>query len=415
MKAISPNFFKKKPLSEKGKTEYFLALDIGTEAVKALVLEKSFSDNKERTVILGKGLDYFNRTETFGTRGIDVNAIKNAALGAITSSDFRVLKNPSKISDQVILESLPTILSLPPNILMERIVEESFQRENPQRIIESGENNDIFQIIFKKTQDDISRIFSEKMGILPDDIMSLDLEILEMKIDGYEVSATRGFSGKNLDFRIRAKFSLKNYLQEIEKFVRDMNLNIVRVLTESENLFLLLPKGKSDAIFLDIGGEVSQIFLAKNNKLEVISEFKNGGLNFTEKISQVLGLSLEDSRILKHNYSNAVLSEEVRKKVKEILFEEVKIWLQNFKETLRIIAEEKQIILPTDIFLFGGGSLLPDIEEILETGDFKELPFISQPSAKLVLPKDVKNIEYKTKVLTTSQDINSILFCSPGT
>jgi hypothetical protein len=364
-------------------------------------------------MILGKGLDYFNRTKIFGTRGVDVNAIKNAALGAITSSNFRVLKNPSKISDQVILKSLPTILSLPPNILMERIVEESFQRENPQRIIESWENNDICQIIFKKTQDDISRIFSEKMGILPDDIKSLDLEILETKIDGYKVSATRGFSGKNLDFRIGVKFSLKDYLQEIEKFVKEINLNVVRILTGSENLFHLLPEGKSDAIFLDIGGEISQIFVVKNNRLELISEFKNGGLSFTEKISRVLGLSLEDSRILKHNYSNAMLSEEVRKKVKEILFEEVKIWLQNFKEVLKIIAEERQIILPTDIFLFGGGSLLPDIEEVLETSDFKDLPFISQPSAKVVLPKDLRNVEYKTKVLTTSQDINLILSCLP--
>jgi cell division ATPase FtsA len=411
MKAISPNFFKKRPLSEKGKTEYFLALDIGTEAVKALVFEKSFSGKEERTVILGKSLDYFDRTRTFGMRRFDINAIKNAALGAIKSSDFRVLKNPSKISDQVILKSLPTLLSLSPNILMEKIVEESLERENSQKIIYKGESDSISQVIFKKTQEDISRIFSERLGILPDDIKLLDLEILETKIDGYDVSTVQGFNGKNLDFRICAKFSLKDYLNEIEKFVKEMNLNVVRILTESENLFHLLPEDKKDAIFLDVGGEVSQIFLAKNNKLEVISEFKNGGLNFTEKISQVLGLSLEDSRILKHNYSNAVLSEEVRKKVKEILAEEVKVWLQGFKEALKNIAEEKQVILPTDIFLFGGGSLLPDIDEILGMNDFKELPFISQPNVKLVSPEDIRNVEYKTKILTTRQDISPILIC----
>jgi hypothetical protein len=120
---------------------------------------------------------------------------------------------------------------------------------------------------------------------------------------------------------------------------------------------------------------------------------------------------LEDARNLKHNYSNLILSEDVRKKVREILTEEVRNWFLNFKKALEILLEKQKILFPSKIFIFGGGSSLPEIQEVLEEGDWEGLTFISRPEVKIINPKDLRNVDDRTKGLISSQDVGLILSC----
>lgn len=155
-------------------------------------------------------------------------------------------------------------------------------------------------------------------------------------------------------------------------------------------------------------------FLIKNGKTEAIFEFGSGGLDFTEKLSRVLGLNLEDARNLKHNYSNHVLSEEVRKKVREILSEEISNWFSCFKKGLKVLLEQQKRLLFPNILISGGGSLLPEIKEVLEEGNWEELPIVSRPRVKLVYPTDFKNIEDMTKGSLSVQDVSLILASLPS-
>lgn len=400
------------PSIKEKKSEYFLGLDIGSEAVKSLIFQRAVSEkeNLKKIVIWGKGLEYFDKSDVFNTQDFEKNTIKNAVSESIKGAYQNFLQNIGRKTG-IQINSLPTLVSLPPDILKEKVLIQSLTRENRDRIISKKEEADIYQLVFKEIKKEIEKDFSQKFGILPEDIKFISVTISEIKIDGYNVSNLEGLKGEKLDFKTVVVFSLKEYLKNIEIILKDLKISFLKFLNKEQNIPYLFDYEVKDAIFLDVGGEVSQLFLVKKGKTEAIIEFENGGLDFTDKLSKVLGLNLEDARNLKHNYSNLILSEDVRKKVREILSEEVRNWFLNFKKALEIMSEKQNILFPPRIFIFGGGSLLPEIQEILEEGDWGGLTFISKPEVKIINPKDFKNVDDRTKGLISNQDVSLILVC----
>ena len=110
---------------------------------------------------------------------------------------------------------------------------------------------------------------------------------------------------------------------------------------------------------------------------------------------------------MKERYSGGFLSEGVREKMREILLPAIQEWFNNLKSIL----EDQKTLIPSNIFIFGGGSLTPEIQEILLEGNWGDLPLISSPKVELIYPKSFKDIEDKSKKLTSPQDVNLTLLC----
>ena len=80
-----------------------------------------------------------------------------------------------------------------------------------------------------------------------------------------------------------------------------------------------------------------------------------------------------------------MLSEPTRDRVKEIIAPGLYNWFNSLKEEL---AREKNLI-PDNIFLMGGGSLLPEISEILTTDDWDNINFFDEIKVKNLYPQDL--------------------------
>ena len=358
------------PKIKKGKEQLALALDIGTETAKALIFKKK----EKKSIILGASLEYYDRFGVFDSRDFEIDIIKKA-----------ISKGIEEAQKQAGLKANLALFELPANILKARVVSQLFKRESPKKIIDEKEEKIIFQTILKEAQKKISQIQAEHTGILPEEIQFLDLKILEIKIDGYRVPALRGYSGKNLDFRFLTSFLPKYYLKDIEDITQTFGFKNVSLIQEAQGLIFCLNE-MPNGIFLDIGGEITQIFLAKNGLLEQISEFEMGGEAFSQALSERWGLSQLRTRILKERYSQKNLSEETKARIKEILWPEKQTWFRVLEDKLK--KEVSITPLPSDIFIFGGGSLLPEIKEILTKGDWTGLSFPEQPKVKFIYPKD---------------------------
>ena len=142
-----------------------------------------------------------------------------------------------------------------------RIAPQVYQRENPQKIIKREEEEEIYQTILRGAQQRVSQDFAQISGILPQELEFLDQEILEIKIDGYEVPHLQGYDGKNLEFKIFSSFAPKYYLQNFKKILEDLKLNILKIAHPAQNLTDIF--NGADGIFLDIGGLITQLFLVK--------------------------------------------------------------------------------------------------------------------------------------------------------
>lgn len=378
--------FKKRPKS-------FLALDIGTEAIKALIFQRE----NEKVIILGNSLEYFDRFGIFDSRDFEAEILKRA----IT----RTLQNPALSLERAGREELPVILSLPATIFRGGVVFQSLKRENPQKIIEQGEEEVILEEVKREAERKIAQVQASKNGILPQDLQFIDLKILERKIDGYEVPSLQKFSGKKLDFRILATFLAKDYLNLVKKISQEIFLKNFQIINLAENLPRIFEEKKLSGIFLDIGGEVSQIFLVRRGKLEKVDTISIGGKVFLESLSQVYGMDFSGVRNLVQNYQKKLLSEEVRKEIKHLFVLES----QKFFENLKICLKEDKP-LPSNIYLFGGGSLIPEIEEIFSVGDWSDFLF-DLPEIKILYPKDLKNIEETSRIVNSPQYLPPLLLC----
>jgi len=374
---------------KKAKPQYYLALDIGTEAVKALV----FIVERQKIQILGSSLQYFDQFGIFDSLNFETQIKKRTILKAIEEA-----------SGKIEFKQMPTLLGLPANLLRGKIIFQSFVREKNSKINER-EEKEIYQKIIERAKREISKSFQMESGLLPEDIRFQGLEILEIKIDGYRVERISGFKGKNLEFKILATFLTKYDFEKIEKIIKDFNLKLLKVINLAESLFYFLKGERAEGIFLDIGGDLTQALIVKEGNIGQIFEFEIGGRYFSKVLSERLGLIEREARDLKERYSKEELSEDLRKKIRDIILPEVKNWVFNFKNQLR---KKSVFILPSDIFLFGGGSQIPEFQEIFEEErDF----FISPPKVKFILPKNLKNIEDQTKTLKNPQDIPPLLIC----
>jgi len=382
--------FQKKGFGKRKGGEIVLGLDVGTEAIKTLVFRRENNKN----VILGRALEYFEEPELFENFDFPEEILEKTISKTIDSVQKITKFDPKNV-----------FLGLPANILKGQIIKQNFVRKNPKELINEAEAGEIYKEVFSNIQNIISQELSQKTGLLPQDFYFSNFKILETKIDGYEVFSIQKLKGENLEFRVLAVFLPKHQLEKIKKVFQNLNLKISKIVHIVEHLSYLLDE-KLSAIYIDVGGKLTNIFLVEKGKLVGISEFFQGGFNFTQRLSQNLGLPHPEARMLKEDYSKLLLSEKTIIRIREIFFDILGDWFENLKGNFKKFPQK---LLPFNFFLFGGGSLLPEIPGILEKGNWSNLTFISKPKIKFIYPRDLKGIEDKPQLLNSPQDLPLLL------
>ncbi|MBU0476520.1 hypothetical protein KKB68_00720 [Patescibacteria group bacterium] len=390
----------KRPLSKK-KDDYFLALDIGTEAVKALVFKKGEGTDK-KIIISGISSQYLDDFNISDSREVQVGINKKAISRAIEEAKELSLKN---LNERFSEKNLPLILTLSPKLLKARIFFQSLNRENPKEVIGKKQEQGLYQKALEKAEVKISQEFAEIYGVLPHDIQFTALKILETKINGYKVSSLLGFSGGRIDFKILAVFSFKQYLEIIKETLKALDYSVFKIVHLAEVLPFFFLGEKLNAVFLDIGGEASQFFWITEGKLERIDDFNLGGGIFSQTLSEILGLRKKEARILKERYSNGELSLKAKKRIREILALELQSWLGSFRDELTKVKS----FLPPNCFLLGGASQLPDIKEILTQEERDNVSSVFFSKVRFVEIEKLKNIQNETKTLISPMDIPLLL------
>lgn len=388
-------FFSRTP-----KPEIHLVLDIGTESVKALILEKkpATAGKEEKIFVLGSSLEYYDQYSVF-FRQFEKEVVQRTISKVVSE-----LERETKIKSNSVIVVL---LGLPPNIFVSRVISQPYKRKE-KGLIGEKEKEEILKDVLEKGKKKISQIYASEKGILPRDLQFLEIRILEIRIDGYPVPDILNYEGENLDFRLLASFFPKHYLSgEISpiSLIKEMGFEISGIIPEAESLISLLVQNP-EGIFLDIGGEVTQIFLAKDGIFEQISEFNKGGKDFSQVLSERLGLDEFSARDLKRRYAKRDLSEESRRRIRQFFEEISQNWFNNLKEKLK---EMSSGIFPSEFFIFGGGAILPEIEEMLVQGDWKGISFAFPPKVKFITSKDLINVEDATKSLNNPQNVPSLL------
>lgn len=379
----------------KNKNETMLALDIGTEVVKALVFNADLKDNKG--VVIGVGKKRQERKNMQSGAVSDIAGVIDVCKEAIEtarrkSGIKKIKKGIVGIAGELVKGTTTTV---------------HYERAEPESKIDLPELKNIIQKVQAKAFERIQGQLAWETGKKDIEIKLINAAIVDVRIDGYQVANPIGFQGKDVSISIFNAYAPMIHLGALQTIADELGIDLISIAAEPYAVARSVDYEDVldfSAIFIDIGGGTSDIAVVRNGGLEGTKMFSLGGRAFTKRLSQDLGISFEEAESLKIKYSERRLGADVTAKIDEILRSDSLVWLGGVELSLMEFSETD--LLPSKILLCGGGAALPGIRRVLSSPDWiKNLSFSKAPSISFLQPGDVTKIHDQTGELRTPQDV----------
>jgi len=366
---------------------YGLALDIGTEFVKSLIFE--VKENKAKVIGVSKTRQRLGDMQSGAVR--DIKGVIETCEGSI-----RQAEEEAKISAQ------KAILGIAGELIKGVTTIVHYTRIDPEKEITFAELSKIIQKVQEEAFNQARELLAEETGYSQVEVKLVNSAIVEVKIDGYRVNNPLGFKGKEIKVGVFNAFAPLVHLGALQTIADELGLDVISIAVEPYAVARAYSQeGDSSAIFIDIGGGTTDVAVVRKGGVEGTKMYGLGGHAFTQKIANELSLSFSEAEKTKIRYSAGSLEEKKKEKIKKALSGDVGVWAQGLNLALEEFSAE---LLPRNIFLCGGGTLLPEIKSVLEDLDWRKgLPFSRPPKISFASLKDINGVNDATGKLTAPQ------------
>ena len=389
------NFFQIR--KKRAKKDYLLALDIGTEFVKALI----FKANKSEGLVVGVGRQRQLPNHMHAGAVADIDGVALTCQKAIEQAAQMARLKPNQ-----------AVIGIAGEFIKGLTTNFAYQRNQPETEIDLAELKNIIQKIQWKAFDQIRSQLAWETGQPEIEIRLVNALVNEVRIDGYQVTNLLGFQGKEIFLSIFNVYAPLVQLRALENIAAKLDLELLLIAAEP----YALTKSSSfepniGGIFIDVGGGTTDIALVRQGRVEGIKSLALAGQTFTKRISKTLSLSLVEAEAIKIKHAQQQLSQGVQRKIREILEGDIKIWSKG----IELILEEfnQAEFFPPLILLCGGGSLLPGIKNILRRESVQgqwlnKFPFTQKPKIRFIHSDQINNIIDQTKTLKGPENITPL-------
>jgi cell division ATPase FtsA len=374
-------FITKKRISEN------LLLDIGTESLKSLLIE----ENQEKISVKNFSLKYLDEYDSSSLL-FDDKAIKDC----LFECGLEYLKSNNSKNKKI-------FLTLSSGFLKSQIVYINFKLNE---FVDKKKEIKIFELVKVNAIKKISKFFEENYSIRSQDITFVNFSILDIRINGYKTGKLFGYFCDDVEIKVMGLFLVNKYLEHLKKIFTEFNIE-AEIIHPLKGIIFLSNNylSSNSGLFLDVGGRKTNIFLLQEGEVESVITFDIGSEVFSHGIADRLGVSNKDARILKERYVKNDLSFESSKRIEGFLKDLSRVWFLELKELL--IKNHSFIV--SDIYIFGGGSLVPEIKKTLEQENWSPLDFSASLKVQLLYPDVFKNVELPNEIKNNPQFTNLIL------
>jgi cell division protein FtsA len=280
-------------------------------------------------------------------------------------------------------------------------------RADPTLKINEAELQQTLQIVQKRALREASHLMSQELGVPDVNVKLINSAITGVRVDGFPVTNPLDFQGRQMVVTVFNTFAPLTHLGALQTIAAELDLELVATVAEPYAMARCVASDEiyeSGGIFVDIGGGTTDVALIRNGGIEATRMFPIGGRVFTKKLAGKLGISFADAEAVKVRHSRGELPEGQAAQVHRILSQDAEVLTEGVAITLQEMAKGDR--LPAAIYLAGGGSALPEVQEALTGfGWVGELPFTRRPAVSVLRPADVQGVYDSTGLLLDQQDI----------
>lgn len=366
----------------KSDDQYIVALDIGTEFVKALVGKVS-TETGEITVI-GVGRAHQSLS--------DMQAGAIADIASVVSNCDKALNDAET---QAGVSVRTAILGIAGELVKGTTTTVRVTRKTPTKPLDIAEMEKIIARVQERAEGKAKTQLAWELGGKSVEVRLVNSALVSIEIDGYPVTNPIGFQGKDVVIQLYTAFAPLIHIGALEKTAQELDLDLLAVAAEPFAVARAVignnPNQNLSAILMDVGGGTTDIAVVNDGGVQGTKMFGIGGRAYTRAIERELSVDFEQAELLKIGLSTNKVPSQKRPAIEAALGKTADTWLSGIELALGEFTKLDH--LPHRLFLCGGGSSLDLLMDRLEQTEwYKALPFTRKPSVHYIRPEQIAGI-----------------------
>ncbi len=363
---------------------YLVALDVGTEFIKALV-----------------GRVVGNEVEIIGV-GRAHQALADMQAGAIADIAAVVANCDQALAaaeQQAGVSARTAVVGIAGELVKGTTTEVRFVRANSTKELSIEELKRIIDLVQQRAEAKARQQLAWELGGKDIEVRLVNSALVSINIDGYKVTNPVGFQGKDISVEMYTAFAPMIHIGALERTAHELDLDLLAVAAEPFAVARSVvgddPNAAVSAVLMDVGGGTTDIAVVNDGGVEGTKMFGIGGRAFSRSVERELGVDFDKAEALKVGLSDPSKPGAKIEGLRKALEKTLKVWLAGVE--LALAEFPKLDHLPNRLLLCGGGSSLQMLVDSLESGDWhRQVAFTKKPTVQHIKPAEVVGITDKT-------------------
>ncbi|MBI1952317.1 ethanolamine ammonia-lyase reactivating factor EutA, partial [Candidatus Saccharibacteria bacterium] len=324
---------------------YLVALDIGTEFVKALVGRVTGNEVE----IIGVGRSHQELSDMQAGAIADI-----AAVVANCDQALAVAEQQAGVSARTV------VIGIAGELVKGTTSTVRFTRNNPSKELDIEEMERIIELVQERAEQKARQQLAWELGGKDVQVRLVNSALVRIDIDGYKVTNPVGFQGKDVLVEMYTAFAPMIHIGALERTATELDLELLAVAAEPFAVARSVvgddPNTSLSAILMDVGGGTTDIAVVNEGGVEGTKMFGIGGRAFTHAIERELDVDFTKAEALKVGLGGDLVAAKQRPDIEKALGKTLNVWISGVE--LALAEFSKLDHLPNHLLLCGGGSSL---------------------------------------------------------
>lgn len=366
--------------------QYIVALDVGTEFVKALIGKIDAVNSTVDIIGVGRSHQGLN----------DMQAGAIADIAAVVDNCDKAL---NQAEEQAGVSVRTAIIGIAGELVKGTTTTVRVARNSATKPLDIAEMERIINLVQERAEKKAKEQLAWELGGKEVEVRLVNSALVSIEIDGYPVTNPIGFQGKDVVVQLYTAFAPLIHIGALEKTAQELDLDLLAVAAEPFAVARAVignnPNQSLNAILMDVGGGTTDMAVVSDGGVQGTKMFGIGGRAYTHAVERDLSVSFGEAERLKIGLSTNQVAVGQRPAIEAALGKTADVWIGGIELALSEFNKLDQ--LPHRLFLCGGGSSLNLLTDRLEnTTWYKSLPFTRKPSVHHIRPEQVAGITDRT-------------------